>query len=354
MKNKCAAVAILAVFAVMVSSAAVMLTDDSDADMDYSKYWRSQLGFAERHLYDAFATLADSNGLPVADPVLSGEVYVYTVTSDVTWAIEYATSDECTEYWNEAAKKALLYSKLDNPYAFWAWNTSATLPVIAASDDGGKVKMTITMPSEFATGLGTKVQAAKDAVAAITVSGDTVADKMKAINKTVTGYAYTDDFKASPYAATPYGICVEGDKKLYVDAYSMLYKAICDAAGLTCIQVSGTLNVDNVRNAWMWNYVLIDGQFYAVDSAYNAKYSAQEAWMGAGVYSQYNGLTFAVIHSAALSVETNQMISYYGYSWPADTSLLAVITANFSWILVGVICVTLALVLVHMAREGDQ
>ena len=360
MNNKRAAVTIIAVFAVMMSSAAVMLSDGSDADTDYSKYWRSVLvkqgAFAEKQIYDSFAgSLADSNGLPLADPVQSGDTYIYEFTTTVGWNVSiYATDDELTAYWAAAVKEAMLYTKLDNPYAFWTWNTSADLPAIAVSNNGGMVKVTITMASEYATGLSVKVQAAKDAVAAVTVSGDSVADKMKSINSTATGYGFTDDFKAHPYAASIYGICVDDDKKLYTDAYAALYKAVCDKESIANIQVKGTLNVDSTRSAWEWNYVLIDGIFYAVDSAYNAKYNAAEAWVAVGVYSQYNGQTFGVIHSAPLASEENMMVSYYGYSWPVDNSLLAVITANFSWILVGAICVTLALVLVHMARKGDQ
>ncbi len=360
MKNKCAAVAVLAVFAFVMSSAAVMLADDSDADTDYSNYWRSVLvkqgAFTEMQIYDLFAsTLADSNGLPLADPVASGDTYIYEIATGLTWDVSggVATYDEMTVYWSSIVKQAMLYTKLDNPYAFWTWNTSADLPAFTVSNDGG-LKITITMASEYATGLSAKVQAAKDAVAAITVSGDSVADKMKNINATVTGYKFTDDFKTYPYAASIYGICVDGDKLLYTDAYAALYKAVCDTAEIPNIQVKGTLNVDSARTAWEWNYVLIDGIFYAVDSAYNAKYNAAEAWVGVGVYSQYNSQTFGVIHSAPLASEENLMVSYYGYSWPEDNSILALITANFSWILVGLICVVLALVLVHMARKGDQ
>ncbi len=360
MKNKCAAVAMLAVFAVLTSSVVVMMADDSDADTDYSKYWRSVLvrqgAFAEKQLYDSFASsLADSSGLPLADPTQSGDTYVYEVSTDVTWAVsDYATDDELTTYWTAAAKEAMLYTKLDNPYAFWTWNTSADLPAIAVSNDSSKVKITITMAAEYSSGLSAKVQAAKDAVAALTISGDSDADKMKAVNVAVLGYAYTDDFTTYPYAASVYGICVDGTKMLYVDAYAALYKALADNAGLTSIQVQGTLNEGSTRTAWQWNYVLIDGIFYAVDSAYNSKNNASEAWVGVGIYSQYNGQTFGVIHSAPLATEESLMVSYNGYSWPQDNSLLALITANFSWILIGVICVTLALVLVHMARKGDQ
>ncbi|MBO5600264.1 MAG: hypothetical protein J5897_04400, partial [Candidatus Methanomethylophilus sp.] len=60
--------------------------------------------------------------------------------------------------------------------------------------------------------------------------------------------------------------------------------------------------------------------------------------------STVNGLVYE------FKVET---LNNNGYSWPADNSLIAKITEYAPWILVGIICIVMAVALVYMAKRGD-
>lgn len=55
------------------------------------------------------------------------------------------------------------------------------------------------------------------------------------------------------------------------EGYSKAFKVLCDRLGIGCVLVEGDAksNVDDIPGAHMWNYVCVDGQWYAVDVTWN-------------------------------------------------------------------------------------
>ena len=52
------------------------------------------------------------------------------------------------------------------------------------------------------------------------------------------------------------------------ESYSKAFKVLCDKAGIRCVLVDGTVD-GTVDEAHMWNYVQVDGSWYAVDVTWN-------------------------------------------------------------------------------------
>ena len=87
-----------------------------------------------------------------------------------------------------------------------------------------------------------------------------------------------------------------------------------------------------------------------------------ELWLAAGVYTSGNGDAFSKVHRAFVnnatqgfdySAFTAESLNNNGYAWPQSTDIWAQITEYLPWVLVGIICVILAIALVMMARKGD-
>ena len=110
-----------------------------------------------------------------------------------------------------------------------------------------------------------------------------------------------------------------------------------------------------------WNEVLVEDKVYGVDCATNATSKNKEQWLCAGAYTAVDGNAYSKVHIAfpysVASGLTSQFsvdrINNEGYSWPADNSLIAKITEYAPWILVGIICIVMAVALVYMAKRGD-
>ena len=358
MYKRSAVITVLVALA-MVLPAMSFVASDADADTDdVATYNRDHLdNLRQKMIYDAFFDLLmDSSGLPVNDEALGspGEHYYEVPVDGFSWVID-GVSDETLilEILKEDAEAALLATRLDNPYAVWMWTSATYMPEITVTRLLDSIMVKVAVEDIFATGLIQMVTDAKAKVAEITVSGSNDAEKSKNVNSAVVKYGYTDDFTKDPYARTVYSLVpADGSHKLSSEGASALFKALCDSASVKCIQVGGKLIDGTKKLDWQWNYVSIDNSWFAYDSGYNAKYSNSEAWVAAGVYSTADGKTFGVIHSA-LMPSGNLMLSYYGYSWPTSEDIWETVTEYMPWVLIGVICIVLSVVLVMMARKGE-
>lgn len=351
MKMKFAAVASICVLAVLCSSASVIFASDSDADaVVYDGYYKNQLTAEQKAIYDAIAALAPSAAiggnetdgyyLEVTGTGLSTDV------NDIERAW-FATKLEASEASN---------------WAFWAWNTigvKATFSEISASG------FRIGIDAAFKDGFADKVTAVTNAVnaAAEKITGDTDSKKVKSINSILTGkgYGYVDTNEAHVFANTVYAFAAPESDTCYMTsfAYSAVFKALCTKAGVASIQVYGFFG--DQSKIFAWNEVLVEDKVYGVDCATNATSKNKEQWLCAGAYTAVDGNAYSKVHIAfpysVASGLTSQFsvdrINNEGYSWPADNSLIAKITEYAPWILVGIICIVMAVALVYMAKRGD-
>lgn len=340
MKTRFAAIAVMAVFVVLVSSSAVAFAFESDAaDVDYSKYYYSQLDENQKAIYDAYFVQITGN------PEGSAGSYQYNVTiGDKIVVNEYN------------ALRAWEACRLDNPYAFWTWTSVGVVPSDIIDADGQK----ITIKTEDAySDASDKATQAKNAIDAIDIGDGNESKRVEKINSILKGKSYKYDKNGS---ANVSGILGEDTHTLSAEGFAAVFKALCDrdvnGTKVGCMQIYGTLKQGSTNTPYAWNAVSIDGQIYAVDAATNNSKQA-DAWLCVGLYTTYGGNSFGKEHAAfAFNSSTglkydfdSELLCNDGYEWPKDNSLSALILANASWICIGAICVVLAIALVMMARK---
>ena len=352
MKMKYAAVASICVLAVLCSSASVLFASDSDADAAvYDGYYKNQLTSKQGDIYTALTGLAPSVAIE------GNETDGYYITVSCTGL----TSDDLNDIERAWFATKLEASEASN-WAFWAWNTTGVKAAITNIDASG---FRIGIDAAFKDGFADKVTAVTNAVnaAAEKITGDSDSKKVKSINSILTGkgYGYVDTNEAHVFANTVYAFAAPENDTCYMTsfAYSAAFKALCTKAGVASIQVYGFFG--DQSKLFAWNEVLVEDKVYGVDCATNATSKNKEQWLCAGAYTAVDGNAYSKVHIAfpysVASGLTSQFsvdrINNEGYSWPADNSLIAKITEYAPWILVGIICIVMAVALVYMAKSGD-
>ncbi|MDE6189623.1 MAG: hypothetical protein K2G37_05000 [Clostridia bacterium] len=76
------------------------------------------------------------------------------------------------------------------------------------------------------------------------------------------------DTPKADYIYTSYGALV--NKESVCEGYAKSFKAVMDRLGIPCVCVQGYAGDHEKMNPHMWNYVQVEGMWYAVDVTYNA------------------------------------------------------------------------------------
>lgn len=351
MKTVSAAFACICAIVVLCSSASVFLSSDASADANpFDGYYRAQLTPDQADLYDLMVAIG--TGAPAHD---ERGYYISVATS-------YTGSDllkDATIAW-QATK---LDATKEMNWAFWTW----TLDDVKSSVTVESTNIRIAVAEKFKDGFDAAIAAVNAAIDAVEIKGDTPAKKVQSINSILTSspYTFVDSAKDHDCANTIYAVApanIGEDKKVYMTsfAYSVLFKALCAKADIPCIQIYGWYGNGPVAAAW--NEVLLEGHAYGVNAAVNSTAANKSAWLAAGIYTEYDGQVFGKIHNDFVKDTVNgfdysafraESIPNDGYSMPADRNILTILYDNASWILIGLICVVLAVVLVQIARKGD-
>lgn len=359
MNSRSAVIAVLVAFA-MVLPAMPFLASDSDADTDvFDGYYGKQLTANQKKMYDAMIAAPDTI-TTAGDPETGYYIIVY---------VDGLVNE--TEHLKDA-KIAWQATKLDasssNYWAYWTWtlgNVTPTVSVVEATATATYCTLHISYPTQLDNQFVNAVQHVTDAINAIEITGSTTAEKIKNINSKLAGspYVYVENNESHLYANTIYAIAAENveSEKVYMTsfAYSAVFKALCAKSEVACSQVYGFYG--NESKIAAWNEVVIDSKVYGVDSAVNST-SGSDLWLAAGVYTMGNGDAFSKVHRAFVnnatqgfdySAFTAESLNNNGYAWPQSTDIWAQITEYLPWVLVGIICLILAIALVIMARKGD-
>lgn len=128
-------------------------------------------------------------------------------------------------------------------------------------------------------------------------------------------------------AHTAYGLLVDGDQ-VVCEGYSKAFKVLCDAVDLPCMLVAGEAvssgQFSGISNH-MWNLVLIDGGWYAVDTTWDDvdHYTLSPC---PGMELSMVGYDYFLNNAPFLEggEEQNHRSSgniYFAYSWPMTFSL---------------------------------
>ncbi len=96
-------------------------------------------------------------------------------------------------------------------------------------------------------------------------------DKVKAIHdKICSMVSYEDKNLGNAYYQTPYSLYIDADGDGKIETvcagYAKMMKLQCDKYGIPCVLVTG---VTDTGEAHMWNYIKIDGAWYAVDATWD-------------------------------------------------------------------------------------
>lgn len=123
------------------------------------------------------------------------------------------------------------------------------------------------------------------------------------------------------------------------EGYSKAFKVLCDRLGIGCVLVEGDAksSLDGVSGAHMWNYVCVDGQWYAVDVTWNdpvvkgmeaeaVSGYEREDWLLLGSETEVSeGLSFIqshpvtnVVTAGGLDFSNGPELSQSGYEFPEN------------------------------------
>ena len=358
MNSRNAVIAVLVTFA-MVLPAMPFLASEADADTDvFAGYYGKQLNTNQKAIYDAMMALDPS--VTVNDGGADGYYIELTVDSLVN---ENDHLKDATVAW-QATK---LDAASGNNWAFWTWTLADAKPTVTVTASSAtSCTLHIGVASQFfPSGFATAVANVNTAINAIDVTGNNAAEKVKNLNSKLTSspYVHVSDNSEHVYANTIYAIAAENveSDKVYMTsfAYSVLFKALCAKGDVSCAQVFGFYGNNSTIAAW--NDVVIDGKVYGVDTAGNA-ISESNPWLAAGVYTYGNGELYGKVHNAFVNSSINgfdysaftaETLNNDGYAWPVSDDIWEKVNEYLPWILIGIICVILAVVLVIMARKGE-
>lgn len=374
MNSKHTVIGIMAVIAILVSSSILAAENSSAEDeVSFDKYYYDQLTMEQKVIYNKLCELK-------ADTVsVSGSTggYYIEVTVDGIYLV-FPTDTIIEDQIKSDAIRAWQATKLDanrsTDWAFWTWtltDLNVTLSVSSTHTTGSgpytvdSFTLHIFIPDQFATTdfFKNAVAGVNAALDKITISGDAVSDKVKAINKLLTSSPYksVEDNTDHIYARTIYAIAeanaTDGSYYLTSEAYAAVYKAICDQSGVPCSLVFGS---NDSGETIAWNIVSIDGKIYAVDVGSNASSGSSEKWLAAGTYTSSDGNAFGKLHQAfprsqasgAFYDFKSETLNVNGYEWPEEKDLFSILMEYASWIIAGLICAVLAIALVIMAKKG--
>ena len=273
---------------------------DTGADDTY-KYFSKQIEIdpiADR-FYKAFETLANNGEFK------KGKLQYDLIANGV------ATEDEVKAYVNGADGNRLAKSfgkgrdafYMDHPDLFYVELFSISITAGKQGDkyvaylDSSRVLNTYKGASINSEALVNEaIQKYESALAQIVNSANNVSgvkEKIEYVNKyigehnkygfgtVVEGDKNVDTPKAE-FIHTSYGAVVNNES--VCEGYAKSFKAVMDRLGIPCVCVAGyaSANKDNENlQPHMWNYVQVEGMWYAVDVTYNSA-SSQNPWILVG------------------------------------------------------------------------
>lgn len=293
-------------------------------------------GFRENNTWDAqtctYYAQLDANSKAVYDSVKSTFVNSVEGAASITLpvAISYnGTQEEATTVFRQEVADCVSYAMLalvyDEPEMSWLVNVafSMSYSLMGNGADSWEVSsVTVTLDNTAAnaaytgTALETAVSTAKTAIDAALNQSSTNYDKLKEIHDYVcelVSYAQ-GDLTPDKYQ-TAHSALVE--KVTVCAGYAKAFKILCEEYGIPCILVSGVGRDSNGNGeAHMWNYVLVDGAWYAVDCTWDDQISKiyyDYFLVGSDtVADNFGGTTFSYSHNPS-GQWTNTLPGQFSY-----------------------------------------
>ena len=235
------------------------------------EYFKSQLNADEQKIYEAFLTAAKSPAGECDIPTLSTIQYTFSAT--------ITTQQQLTDFVNNdpsckaSISKLNLYFRnavhaviMDHPELYWLDNTN--IGSIGYGYKPDKETPTVSIVNVFVkipdsvcqANAEQSINAVNSKLKGIGATGTDI-EKVKKIHDWLCNNV---QYVSGNHAHDLYGSLFNG--KAVCQGYAEAFKAACDYYGVKCVCVEGeALNTKGVREAHMWNYVLINNTWYAID-----------------------------------------------------------------------------------------
>ncbi|MDO5853736.1 MAG: transglutaminase domain-containing protein [Thermoplasmata archaeon] len=355
----------LLVIVLVASMAVPLVLEDSSADA--SDRYVSQLDSNGQGLYAQMSTAFASAAESPTDSVF--------VTYTVGTPMLFSTTDEAKEYALSMMEDAVAAYYLTDPSWIWLWDYPAITDLETGLGFGHttttvtvngtqwimlvSVSFTLTVPEEFKDDTSTEanevaeaIAAVKEAAEAVTVSGESVQDRVSSINDTLRGITSATDDEGT--VGNIYDALVTKTSSSAGVAAAFTY--LCSLNGLTAVTVAGSvLASDGSMSDGFWNEVLQDDSWYAVDCTWNSS-TARNCLMVGTTSSVTLGSTsygFGATHyaepeqlSSALAAPA---LASGGVEWPDDST---VIEKYGGYVIVLLIVVVIVVTFVHAIKKG--
>lgn len=299
-------------------------------------------------LYDTLVEAVDNDGTNdylIDDTYFSSTGANYVDGYNVIEVCEIAYTDEFTQddFNDAAAVIRTVYDAFDRdfPEVFWLTGdvaysyggyvdnstgiTYITYYLITKGTVDGEAFDIRAIDYQSANAIETAISSRDTAINTI-LSGTTATDKVELIkyfNTWLTehnAYCTVEVSNVSDYPALSYE-CLSalkgstGDSGPVCEAYARAFKILCDKKEIPCVLVDGIANNGVSSEAHMWNYVQVNGVWYAVDVTWNDPYvesgvavsgSENEGWLLLGSNTSVGGgYTFIQTHPVSNQASVN-------------------------------------------------
>lgn len=224
--------------------------------------YADQLSPNEKYIYDTIAALTPGvNSLELSLPEQPALCRGRAPTEQEQTALK-----EHLSAWTANALYALW---LDTPDMFWLDHTRYSYSMELAADDENVVRLKKLTLSLSVTGSPEEIASQKKLLEIATLdfkpTGNTVREKVAYINTYLCKRIEYD--KNAKNRASVIGALV--DKKCVCEGYARAFAYLAKKAGLNAVNIPGYATTDEGTEGHMWNGVLIDGTFFAVDTTWN-------------------------------------------------------------------------------------
>lgn len=288
-----AATAVCALLFAFCAGCLIFTHKKASADAAENGYYYAQLSPEAQRFYNAIAEM-DGQGL-----LKKGNGEYDLVENEVLTTAQlqsFANSADVLVTFG-AARDA--YS-LDHPETFYVDFTYLSVNV-GKKSDGSYVATLGTGRAEsyyIADGFSSESQvnaaiaalnAKIDGIVAEVEGKENTADAIRAVNQAIVNaveYSFcatatkegTVYEEGAAYIRNPYGALVNG--KAVCEGYARAFKMVMDRLGVACVLVQGySQGEGDGYEAHMWNYVQVDGAWYAVDVTWNDTTGAPESYV---------------------------------------------------------------------------
>lgn len=343
--------------AVLVLTLAPLVAAE-DADASPSGTYKEQLDANGQAMYaymeSRFAELEDS---PVAEASFS-----FTLAAPVVLA-----SDEDAKSRAEALVGDVLTAYyLSDPYPIWLWSLPdregvEVDPTTVTADIAGGYRALTSVSFKLSVPSGIQdeaaIRSAVDAVdaAVVSVEGETEKDRIVAINNILRGKTVVDEADS---ASTVYDALVAGSASS--SGIAAAFTVLCKANGVTAMTVNGMVmrSTDADTAHGYWNYVRIDGTWYAADATFSSSDPENCLLAGSTTKIDIGGGSVRYLSTHAPDVGLwdgttlcAPALGSQGWDWPEPKASL--LDRYGLYIFGAVIAVIIVAVLIHAVRVGD-